>query len=178
MTFRVFILLWCLVFSGCFHAAVVKPNLSPSPLVTGSVINLEQLKAGGKLALTLFKAGPQAEANEQLDKLSLMLVQGITERFKAHHTPLTVVSDETADFVMEGYIEEFSQSGKFSPWLFKKGQIRLAVSGEIWLGNSGVKALTFAARKAADPKKTKAADLAYDMGQAIGDFIAARIQGN
>lgn len=142
--------------------------------VAGDLVNLKRLNEGGKVGLLMFKAGPRAEANEQLDRVSLMLIKGIRESLDRRRTPLTITTDQAqADLVLQGYVEEFSRPGKFDRWVKRRDKGRLSVSGEVWQQESGTKVLTFASSD--DISKTEnALDVAYKMGRAIGDFICAQ----
>ncbi len=131
---------------------------------------------GGTLGLSAFKAGPGAEANDQLDKLSLMLIKGIrdvlTQRTTVWH--IADAGQDNVDFVLDGYIEELSQSGKFSRLILRKNKTNLSVDGEIWSQATGGKVLVFASSEIINIKKQELMDQAYAMGQAIGEFIAAQ----
>ena len=159
---RPFLIISIIFLSGCFAHAPLKSNGIAMPEVSGSVADVSKVRSGGKLGFVPFKAGPQAEDNEELDKLSLMLIKGIREGLQAHKAAFTVTDKaEEADFILEGYIEEFSRT-KFS------------VSGEIWGRDSGAKVLTFASSRTMKPKKSDSLDTAYRAGVAIGNFIAAQ----
>ena len=158
--------------SSCAHKNVQKASVEPGKTaVSGDIVNASRLNSGGKLGLAVFKAGPGAQSDEQLDQISLMLIKGINERLQEHQTSLIVTDDEdSADLILQGYVEEFFQPGKFDRWVKHKNRCRLSVSGEIWQRDTGTKVLTFASSQTI-PLKAQHLDIAYRMGQAIGDFI-------
>ncbi len=109
-----------------------------------------------------------------MDRVSLMLIKGIQERLQQHSTGLVVtIEEDQADLILQGYIEEFFQPGKFDRWVKRKKNSRLAVSGEIWQRESGTKVLTFASSNKIS-SKDQPLDVAYRMGEAIGDFLAGQ----
>ncbi len=143
--------------------------------VTGSVVDSTVLAKGGLMAFAEFKPGPGAVADEQTDKISLMLIKGIRESLLTHASSLSLIDADQldrADFLLEGHIEEFSRSGKLSRLVMRKNEAYLAVDGEIWRQDSGAKVLVFATSAIINVKKQKPAEVAYQMGLAIGDFIS------
>lgn len=145
-------------------------------LVSGAVIDEPVLLKGGSLVLASFKPGPGAEANDQTDKISVMLIKGIEEVLATNDVPFILKEgqeDEDADFVLDGFIEEFTRSGKMSR-LMLKNQAHLSVDGGIWSQLSGTKVLVFSSSAIINMKKEKPVDVAYRMGRAIGRYISQR----
>lgn len=158
---RLFLVLSVSFLSGCFAHAPIKNEGLPGPVVSGNLVDIPKLKAGGKVGFMPFKAGPRAEANDQLDRLSLMLIKGIGDALQEQKTNLTVTQqEEEADFVVDGYIEEFSRA-------------RFSISGALWRRDVGERALTFASSRNIKAKKQDPMGTAYQMGMDIGRFIAA-----
>ena len=125
-------------FSGCFwhappQAGQAQVKSSEKPLnVAITLVDAAALKSGGKIAFTPLKAGARASADEQSDRVSLMIIKGIVNRLAQGGTSLIVAAPEDEpNLVFQGYIEELSRR-------------RLAISGEIWLSSTGAKVLTFA----------------------------------
>jgi len=158
------------VFSGCFWQAQVKPSEKPLDVVV-TLVNAAALKSGGKIAFTPLKAGPRASADEQSDRVSLMIIKGITDRLAQSRTSLIVTGGENEpDLVLQGYIEELSQNGRFKRLVLRRDKGRLSISGEIWLSLTGAKVLTFAGYAHLSDYKDvfQAADA---LGEALGDEI-------
>ncbi len=160
-------------FSGCFWHAQVKPSEKPLNVVVTSV-DAAALKSGGKIAFTPLKAGPGTSADEQSDRVSLMIIKGITERIAQSRTSLIVAGgDNEPALVFQGYIEELSQNGGLKRLVLRRDKGRLAISGEIWLSSTGAKVLTFAGYAHLGDFKDvfQAADA---LGEALGYEIAAQ----
>lgn len=129
---------------------------------------------GGNLALMPFRAGPQAEANDELDRLSMAILRGIKDTLDEHHSVLHVITNESQgqpQMVLQGYIQEYSKVGRLSRLMMRPYRNRIIVVGEIWLAVGGQRLLNFSAQRDFNPKKDKPGDVAYAIGQAIGDFI-------
>jgi hypothetical protein len=143
--------------------------------VVGAVLDADTLAQGGEIALVPFKAGTNAEATDELDRLSLIITKGITDSLNAQATSLKVVdaAEGKPRVALQGYIEEFSRSGKMSRVMMRPNEMSFSVVGEVWLISDGKRLLTFSTDKRFDPKKQKAVDAAYHLGKEIGDFIGA-----
>ncbi|MBI3602226.1 MAG: hypothetical protein HY209_04965 [Candidatus Omnitrophica bacterium] len=163
-----------LILSGCAHTPV-KTATSVPALVTGSVIEPALLAHGGRLALVSLKAGPQAEANDELEGLSTAVLTGIKDSLDAQKTSLHVMKAQEGQpqVVLEGYVQEFSQTGRLSRLMMHPNRDHLVLVGEIWLRRTGERLLTFSAGKKFDPQKEKPMKVAYELGQGIGNFIGA-----
>jgi hypothetical protein len=160
---------------GCFSHAPVKPSPAIPLEITGEDFDVPKLKAGGRLALAGFRAGPQAESNDLLDQISVMLQKGIQEKLKSSAVALQLTEQAAdADFVLAGYVEEFYSPGRLSRLVMRKRASRLAVSGQIYLKTGGDKLLTFAASRTIK-NKDKPLDRAYQMGLMIGDYILEHV---
>lgn len=132
------------VFSGCFGQAQVKPS-EKSLNVVVTLVDVVALKSGGKIAFTSLKAGPRTSADERSDRVSLMIIKGVTERIAQSRTSLIVADGKNEpDLVFQGYIEELSQNGRLKRLVLRRDKGRLSISGEIWLSSTGAKVLTFA----------------------------------
>ena len=135
-------------------------------MVSGTLLNEKALDIGGTLGLTAFNAGPGAAAGEELDRISLMLAKGIKENLSLQTTAIKISENDKEDpsLLLKGYIEEYGQ---------KNHKINFAVDGEIWLQETGAKVLIFQTAYVVDLKKEDPQQVAFRMGQAIGDYIAA-----
>jgi hypothetical protein len=142
-----------------------------APEVTGSA--LEEKVLSGKLALTPFRAGPKAFANEETDQISMMALRGIKESLDEQSTSITVVDTEGTkpDIALQGYIEEYSKSGRMSRMMLKANKNSMIIEGEVWLISTGQRLLVFTAKKKFNPKKEKPLNVAYQLGRGIGEFI-------
>ena len=166
-------------FSGCFwHApprlgggqAQVKSSEKPLNVAI-TLVDAAALKSGGKIAFTPLKAGARASADEQSDRVSLMIIKGMADRIAQSRTSLIIAAPEDEpNLVFQGYIEELLQNSRFKRLVLRRDKGRLAISGEIWLSLTGAKALTFAGYAHLGDYKDvfQAADA---LGEALGDEI-------
>ncbi|MBF0490869.1 MAG: hypothetical protein HQL15_09735 [Candidatus Omnitrophica bacterium] len=143
--------------------------------VVGSLLDRETLGQGGDIALVPFKAGAKAEANDELDRLSLMIIRGIKESLDAQKNAFHVVDPEKTQprMALQGYIDEFSKTGKLRKMMFRPAESCIALEGEVWLISNGQRLLSFSEERRFNPKKEKTLSVAYDMGRSIGDYLGS-----
>ena len=168
------------ILSGCSmfgHQKVVqkKETFQQTPQqiqISGNIVAQEKLKRGSKIAFTDLKAGPLAVADEKTDRVSLKVIQGVTDVFLNSDAGITITNDpHDANLVFEGYIEEFTQPGKFSKMILMKHQSRISISGEVYERNTGLRVLSFASAKTFNTSKENSSQAALSIGNAIGQFI-------
>ena len=172
MMFKLLLLLLaCSLPMACSHApreSYVRE--AAVPVVTGNVSNSSVLIKGGDLSLLSFRAGPQAEDNEELDKISGVAINSIKKNLDAQNTALHVMTDESQEqpqMFLQGYVQEYSKRSR---------RHKIVLTGEIWLKSNGQRVLSFSAEQSFDSKKEKVLEVVYHMGQAIGDFIVRQMQ--
>ncbi len=169
-----FLLAFAIVCSGCFWQAQVKPQEKPFNVVFNCA-DAGLLKAGGKIAFTPFKAGAQAAADDQLDRVSLIIIKGITDRLAQSKTSLAVVTpQEEPDLVFGGYVDELAQNSRYQRLVLRRGKGRLVISGQIWLSSTGAKVANFAAYAHLDAYQD-VTGAAYELGLSLGNEIAGKI---
>lgn len=174
---KILVLLCIICLSGCFMSSprkkTVSKPVSPQLLkIEGNIVNQEKLSQGGKLAFTDLKAGPLAVADEQTDRVSLKIIQGVTDVIINNNAGLEITNDPyEANLVFEGYIEEFVMPGKFSKTVLFKNQSRISISGELYDRKTGLRVLSFASSKTFNIKKENPSQVALSIGEAIGQFI-------
>ena len=158
-------------FSGCFWNTHLKPQEKPFNVVFNCA-DAGLLKAGGKIAFAPFKAGSQASADDQLDRVSLTIIKGITDRLAQSKTSLAVATpQEEPDLVFGGYVDELAQNSRYQRLILRRGKGRLVIFGQIRLSSTGVKAADFAAYARLDAYKD-ATEAAYELGLFLGNEIA------
>ncbi len=174
---RLFILVIILsVVSGCFSSTPAKSSssvFSPSR-ATGTVIKEAEFKKGGTLVILPFKAGANAVASPQLDRVALMVVKGMVNYLGEEKTPFTVLTTEDQgrpQLVIEGYVDDFSQSGKMSRMVLRNKKITLSVSGQMVVAGTHDRLLVFQHTKSRPDPKKDGLDVAYQTGQDLGRFI-------
>ncbi len=163
-----------LCFLGCSakHSHPLKRSVSTIS-ITERVINPSLLSKGGTIGFNTFKPGAKAEANDQLDHISLMVIKGFKEAIEQSKAGFTVVNgDEVPGFIVDGHIQEFSKNlSGMSRLMMQPAKWHLNLEGEIWLESSGEKVYVFNAEDDIGIKEDPM-DAAYKIGQRIGtDFI-------
>ncbi len=121
------------------------------------------------MVLGSFKPGPGAEAGDETDQLSLMMIKGIKDTLLKDSTHFTIPADDPkdSDFYLDGYIEDYGRRGHF---------YHLSVDGEIWLRDTGEKILLFQTSTMIDIKTQNPKTVAYQIGVAIVHFIGSHDQ--
>jgi hypothetical protein len=165
LSFLFFILLFC----GCSSSkqVVISDALSATPVITGSVVNASAFEKGGTLVLGPFKAGTGAEANDETDQLSRMMIKGIKDTLPEENTHFTIQADDQKNFdcYLDGYIENYGHKGHLS---------NLSVDGQIWLQDTGEKIFFFQTSIVIDLKSQSPNTIAYQVGVAIAHFIGSK----
>ena len=173
------LVVFSLVLSGCFSSVPVKSSSSASSSrATGTVIKEAEFKKGGTLVILPFKAGVGAVANPQLDRVALMIVKGMIDYLAEQKTPFTVLSTEDQgrpQLVIEGYVNDFSQSGKMSRMIHGK-KTTLSVSGQMVVSGTHDRLFVFQHRRSMTDPKRDGLDVAYQTGQDLGRFIVDALQ--
>lgn len=156
----------------------VVPVETEQASVTGTVLDAQVLAQGGTIALVPFKAGPGAEATDELDRISMMMIKGIRETMALKGEALKVVepAEESPRIAMQGYIEEYSKTGRLKRLMLRPNQSSLRVTGEVWLISNGQRLLSFSTDKRFYPKKEKVLNVAYALGREIGTYISSQVK--
>ena len=147
---------------------------------SSKIIDKALLKKGGKLAIIPFVAGPGVEVNEQLDKISLMIVKGLAEELGASGV-FEIVTGEAAkdaDFILDGRITSIGQTAKWEKWATAslKNAVNLSVKGRITaVGSKDIVAVFSDERSARQSQQTRQ-QLGFMLGQDIGKFILTGIE--
>ncbi len=176
---NIFMFMCCvLMISSCAHSPKKNRVMGETSSVSGVVLDEPVLFEGGNLGLTPFKAGPSAEATEELDRLSGTITKGIKDTIDEQSTSLHVIDATQGEpkMVLEGYVKEFSKTGRMSRMMMSPNRDKLSLEGDVWLVSNGKRLLGFSIEKKFDPRKEKILDVAYMMGREIGHFIISNSQ--
>lgn len=163
-------------FFGCFSSTPKneKPTNFTLGIPTGKIIDRATFAKGGSVAILPFKAGEQATANPQLDRIALMIAKGVIDYLNEQRTPYRVLTTQdqgNPDMIIDGYIQDFKRPGTISRWVFRDKGTRLSVSGQMTLAKTKERVMVFqTAKTMVDPKKD-GLDVAYQTGQDLGRFI-------
>ena len=170
-----------MLLSGCFSSAPVKSSSSGivSSRVTGKVIKEDVFKKGGTLVILPFKAGVNAVASPQLDRVTLMIVKGAVDYLAEQKTPFKVLTTEdqgSPQLVIEGYVDDLSHSGKMSRMAMRPKTTTLSVNGQMVISGTHDRVLIFQQTKSIPDPKRDGLDIAYQTGQDLGRFIVDALE--
>ena len=167
-----------LLICGCSPSkkTIVSDSLDETPVVTGSVVNESAFEKGGTLVLGSFKPGTGAAADDETDRLSLMLIKGIKEALPQSNTHFAVSADaqKDTDFYLDGYIQDYGRDVHFTHIKLRKDQVHLSVEGEIWLRETGEKVFEFQSSTVISLKAQNPETVAYQTGVAIAHYIGLK----
>jgi hypothetical protein len=122
-----------------------------------------------------FEAGQGAEAGEETDQLSLMIVKGIKDTLADLNTHFSIAAGnpKDSDSVLDGFIEDYGSDPHFAKMKLRKDQVHLSIDGEIWLRETGAKIFLFQTAAVIELKTQNPKIVAYQMGVAIAHFIGS-----
>jgi len=182
MNKKFILILVCVLFvsSGCFSSTPKKSSsASHSVNATGKIIKEKEFKEGGKLAILPFKAGVNAVASIQLDRVSMMVVKGMVDYLAQGNTPFTVLTTQDQgdpDFVIDGYINAFIQPGKVKRWVTHNKKTILSVEGYMENPVTKERILIVQHKRSIIDRNKDGLDLAYQTGQDLGRFLVDSLQ--
>jgi hypothetical protein len=168
-------------FCGCFSSTPKRSSsvFLPEFNATGKVIKPNEFKKGGSLVILPFKAGENAAAGQQLDRVSLMIVKGMIDYLAQEKTPFTVLTTEEQgkpDLIIDGYINNFTEPGRMKRWVMQNKNAVLAVDGYMEIPATKERILIFQHQRSIVDRKKDGLSLAYAMGQDLGRFIVESLQ--
>ena len=150
-------------------SASLKPFL---PVNKGNIIQPALCQKGGLIQMIPFQAGPNVEANAELDQASLMMIRGVHDVLtEKQSSPFQVVIGEkgnTAPFVLKGYITMINEPGKWERWVWHHKSKKIAVQGYLIDRQTGEKVLVF---EDTVGSKDPLGQLGHELGLRIGRFL-------
>lgn len=162
--------------AGCFFSVGKEQPLTVSSTgsPTGRIVNKNIFIKDGTLAILPFKAGEDANADPQLDRMALMIAKGMIDYLNDEKVPFKVLTTQDQgdpQMIIEGYIKDFKRPGRLSRWFFRKNKTVLRVSGQMVLVGSKERVLLFQETKSIPGSKKDGLDISYQTGQDLGRFI-------
>ena len=139
-------------------------------VVKGQIVDAGRLRQGKNIAVIPFKAGVGVEANEDLERIALMIVKGITDVFAddqgTSFNILTAENSKEADFVIQGHVTNVKGPSRVSRWVLRKGQKTLSVDGKMIDAQTGKAIAVFTDQVTSKTENYR--DLGYRIGKDIG----------
>jgi len=185
MNFKQFLIIICIgILSGCSWVPFLHKKEVPAIVIAPEiqktrVVNSQRLREGGNVLMIPFRAGVGVEANEELDKIALSIIQGMADVFVEHQAPLKVLTAEDAymaDFVMEGYITTVGYKSKVRQWTLRENPIEISGDGIMMDQKTGADVFVFDENQKSTHKKETHKDLGYQLGRRLGDAILRGIR--
>jgi hypothetical protein len=175
--FRLILLLILVGSLGCSQHRAKPSTLGEvvSPLKEARVFKSEAFSKGGNLLVVPFSAGAGVVANDELDRISLLIVKGIADvlgsgnqRFQL----MTSQDSQDADVVIKGRIIQVQEKTTLSkPWGKKPKHLILSVEGSVLGVENEELVAKFAQIKEVQGKGVSLENLAYETGVEIGHFL-------
>jgi hypothetical protein len=154
----------------------VAPSKAKSSLEDSRILDKEKFNKGGRLLVVPFTPGVNVAANEELDRVSLMIVRGIADSLNdnAHFIVLNSGNADTADLILEGRIVAMTKPGQIKKLVSKKKKY-IAIEGKLIDAKSGDIVCYFTDREESQSRKQPFADLGSSIGQDIGKFLDSSV---
>lgn len=172
---------------GCIlgrgNRALVKPAenglVGNQGLVIGKTVESRRLQQGGNLLIIPFVAGQGVAATDSLGKMALMVVRGVADALQAQKISFRILGEsnaESADLIMRGRITKFKKSSSFKKWFGQKPRTQFWVEGKVVDVKGENIILYFSHHAEAESASANDQHVAYQAGQAIGQFILAQLK--
>jgi len=146
---------------------------------SGKILDADRLRQGGKLVIVPFKAGAGVEANNDLDKISLMIVKGAAQAFKnqsPHFEILLSDNAQDADFVIEGHVTGIKKRSKMKKWMPGRHWRSVSVEGKMIDQTTGDTILIFKDKKETRKETEDHLQLGLGIGEDVGRFILSGVE--
>ena len=148
----------------------------------GRIVNRARLQQRQNVIIIPFHAGVNVEATDDLDRIALMMIKGITDTFGADQTGkhdhfhiLTADSQEPDNLVLKGYFTDLSGPSTLKRLLPLTNKQSLGVSGKLMDAKSGEVLVIFTDAVTTDDKNDDTMKLGYQIGINIGRFLLSGV---
>ena len=170
------LVLFLVVVYGCSYIGK-KNNIENKPgkfVKTGSIIDSQRIKEGGKLLIIPFKVGENVELNDKIDKVSLRIVKGIADALIEGDSKFEILlahNADEADVIIKGFITDFGIVSKWKDLLPGKKQISLSIEGKMIDMKTQRTICVFQDSRETSEKEENHNYLGLTIGHNIGQFI-------
>jgi len=160
-----------------------QPEATASTFIDkGSIINAQKLQQGRKIVIIPFTAGEGAESTDELDRVALMIIKGVSDAFNndktgkhTHFTILTAENSKEADLRIKGHITEMGKPSKLKRLVLLSGKRKLGIEGKITDIQTGETIVIFNDHAQSQTEDDDYKQLGYNIGKNIGQFILSGI---
>ncbi|HOW36134.1 MAG TPA: hypothetical protein PL155_06955 [Candidatus Omnitrophota bacterium] len=142
------------------------------------VLDTAAFKSGGNLLIVPFRPGPGVEANDKMEKISLMAFKGIMETLGKARTPFRILTNEDAentDLVLKGHVTALGESRGVTKWVAGQEKSFLAIEGQMSDPETGKNVLVFSYREIVGLNQEDYQLMSYRIGQRVGEFILSQL---
>lgn len=169
-----------LIFSLQFFAGCqwLSQESQPTPVVRKNdatqIVDRQRLQKGGKIVIAAFSAGPDVEASNLLDQVSLSLVKGVSDILANEANTFEILTAEQAqeaDFIIEGHVIKLNRSSKLARLLLRRKKVSVAVKGKMRDVVTGEPVLLFKEKQDAVSPESDYRGPAVQLGEQIGRLI-------
>ncbi len=183
LIYRVLVLFILLPLSACsfFNKSQrVVNNDIPSYVHQGKVVDWDRLLKGGRLVIVPFYPGENVAATNDLERISLMIVKGVSEAIKQSNVPIEVLFAEEAaqaDLKMTGLITKLSTTDRW--WKIFQHQKQhkvIEIQGRMAQIDNDNPVLIYSHRIDTSKSADSFVNLGYVIGQDVGNFIVMSFQ--
>ena len=167
---------------GAKHPAKKKISPEPESEYSAKILRPALLKkAGANLIVVPFTAGVGVEADQELDRLSLMIVKGVVDTLNtngAHFKILAAPEADQGDLLIQGHITH-RENPQQKNWMFPPKEAALSVEVRMTERKGGHLVLIYSRQRKAPATKEKRADertLAQQIGQDIAEYVLGQVK--
>ena len=177
-----------LILCGCATGRVKHPpkkkiSQEPESEYSAKVLRPAFLKKeGATLIVVPFTAGTGVEADNDLDRLSLMIVKGIIDTLNKdgkHFKILAAEEADKADFIIQGHVTHPENLEHHRAWMFSLKEISLSIEARMTERKTGNLVLIYSRQRKAPftkEKKEEEMTLAQQLGEDLTEYILGQVK--
>ena len=179
MKYIIFIISFLLSLQGC---SWIFPKTHPIPaspafaLDNVQMVNAKLLQAGGTIEVVPFTAGVSVEANQDMERLVLSMIQGLTETINdiEQENSLKVVFGEEAreaDFLITGHVINFDRPSRLKKLTPLRKIVRVKIEGRMMSQRTGETIFLFTHHKEMPAKQFDPRSVGKILGNDLGRYL-------